>query len=190
MPVIEPPPTQAAAEAAITRVLTAERDALETIAQALRDAEAMNENARAAARALGERTERRIRAVRGAFAARVAAEVAAIDAQAAAQDAGQPLSADELDRLERAVAALAAELTGGMAMTREGDLDYAWARVCARLGERPDEVAWRSIELIRDLPALLDAARGPAFRRWLVGVTPDAGPHAIEASFLRAGARW
>jgi len=72
-------------------------------------------------------------------------------------------------------------------MTREGDLAYAWARICARLGERPDEVAWRSIELIRDLPAMLDAARGPAFRRWLVGVTPDAGPHAIEAVLL---ARW
>ncbi len=72
-------------------------------------------------------------------------------------------------------------------MTREGDLAYAWARICARLGERPDEVAWRSIELIRELPALLEAARQPAFRRWLDGMTADAGPHAIEALLL---AQW
>jgi hypothetical protein len=69
-------------------------------------------------------------------------------------------------------------------MTHDGDLAYAWARLSARMGERPDEVAWRTIEPIRDLPALLDAARGPAFRRWLRGITPDAPPHAIEAVLL------
>ncbi len=114
MPTVEPQTTDATAEAAINRVLSAERDAREAIAQATREADTMNESARAAARALGERTERRIRALRAAFAARLAAEVDAIDVQAAAQDAGQPLSADELDHLERAVAALAAELTGGV----------------------------------------------------------------------------
>jgi len=113
MSTVEPLPTEATAEAAITRVLNAERDAREAIAQATREAVTMQENARAAARALSERTERRIREVRAALAARLAAEVEAIDAQAAAQDAGQALGAAELARLERAVAALAAELTGG-----------------------------------------------------------------------------
>src|SRR5271166_6513138 len=69
-------------------------------------------------------------------------------------------------------------------MTHDGDLAYAWARLSARMGERPDEVAWRRIEPIRELPALLDAAPGPAFRRWLRGITSDAGPHAIEAVLL------
>jgi len=113
MPVTEPPPGEAAAETAITRVLNTERAAADAIAQATREAATLNDNARAAARALVERTERRIRAVRAAFAARVAGELAAIDAQAAAQDAGQPLAAADMGRLERAAAALAAELTGG-----------------------------------------------------------------------------
>lgn len=72
-------------------------------------------------------------------------------------------------------------------MTHDGDLAYAWARLSARMGERPDAVAWRTLELIRELPALLDAARSPALRRWLTGIAPDAGPHAIEAALL---ARW
>lgn len=69
-------------------------------------------------------------------------------------------------------------------MTRTGDLDYAQARLSARFGNRPDEVAWRSIEVIRGLPALLDAARSLPFRHWLAGITSDAGPHAIEAALV------
>jgi hypothetical protein len=111
MPNAEYAPAETAVEAAITRVLSAERDAREAVAQATRDAAAMSENARGAARALAERTERRIGTVRAAFEAVVAADVAAIDADATAQDASQPLSADDLHRLERAIAALAAELT-------------------------------------------------------------------------------
>ncbi len=69
-------------------------------------------------------------------------------------------------------------------MTIGGDLDYAHARLCARFGERPDEIAWRSIEAIRGLPALLGAARNLPFRRWLVGITADADPHTIEAALV------
>jgi hypothetical protein len=111
MPNAEYAPAEAAVEAAIARVLNAERDAREAVAQATRDAAAMNENARGVARALAERTERRIRAVRAAFEATVAVEVAAIDAEATAQDASGPLSTNDLERLERTIAALAAELT-------------------------------------------------------------------------------
>jgi len=67
-------------------------------------------------------------------------------------------------------------------MIRSGDLDYALARVAARFGERPGEAAWRSMTVIRGLPALLDAAHSSPFRRWTAGIAPDAGPHAIEGA--------
>lgn len=72
-------------------------------------------------------------------------------------------------------------------MSIAGDMDYAQARLSARFGEHPDEVAWRSIEMIRALPALLDAARRLPFRRWLGSITSDSEPHAIEAAFV---AQW
>jgi len=67
-------------------------------------------------------------------------------------------------------------------MTRHGDLDYAQARLGARYGGRPDEAAWRTIGVIRDFPALLDATRQGPFRRWVAGIAPDADAHAIEAA--------
>ncbi|HSC99145.1 MAG TPA: hypothetical protein VLI21_09595 [Casimicrobiaceae bacterium] len=72
-------------------------------------------------------------------------------------------------------------------MKRSGDLEYACARVAARFGERPAEGAWRTIAIVRGFAAFLDAAGTPPFRRWLSGITADAGPHDIEAA-LRA--RW
>ena len=47
-------------------------------------------------------------------------------------------------------------------MIAAGSLEYAHARLSARYGERPDELAWRRIEHVRELPALLDAARASA----------------------------
>ena len=73
-------------------------------------------------------------------------------------------------------------------MKRSGDLDYAMARIAARFGERPTEATWRALAVIRELPALLDAARQPPFRRWTAGLAPDADAHAIEAA-LRANGR-
>jgi hypothetical protein len=67
-------------------------------------------------------------------------------------------------------------------MSLAGELDYAQARLCARFGQRPDEVAWRSIEPIRGLPALLDAARRLPFHSWIEGLTATATPHEIEAA--------
>jgi vacuolar-type H+-ATPase subunit H len=105
----------AAVEAAISRVLDAERAAHDDVDHATRDAAAMVEEARGTARAIAERTERRIRTLREAFETHVAHEVAAIDAQALAQDERRELARDDLDRLDRAVVALANELTGGTA---------------------------------------------------------------------------
>jgi len=69
-------------------------------------------------------------------------------------------------------------------MSLAGDLDYAHARLCARFGQRPDELAWRSIEPIRSLPALLDAAQRLPFRAWIQGITPASSPHEIEAALV------
>lgn len=60
-----------------------------------------------------------------------------------------------------------------------GSLDYAQARLSARYGERPDEIAWRRIEHVRTLTALLDAARGTALRAWLAGIAPVSSAHEI-----------
>lgn len=61
-----------------------------------------------------------------------------------------------------------------------GSLEYAQARLSARYGERPDELAWRKIEHVRALPALLDAARASALRRWTGGIATRSGPHDID----------
>ncbi len=61
-----------------------------------------------------------------------------------------------------------------------GSVEYAHARLSARFGERPDEHAWRRIEHLRNLGALIDAARTSAFRRWITGIGPASAPHAID----------
>jgi len=72
-------------------------------------------------------------------------------------------------------------------MNRSGDLEYAFARISSRFGERPTEAAWRAIAIVRGLPAFLDAARSSPLRHWTVGLTPDAGTRAIEAALV---GRW
>lgn len=100
------------AEAAIARVLDAEREAREAVARALIEVHRIAETARTDARSLAERTERRIRLVVGAFERELASRVAEIDAAAERLDKPQPLTPDELAALRRAVGALARELTG------------------------------------------------------------------------------
>ena len=63
---------------------------------------------------------------------------------------------------------------------RAGELDYALARVAARFGERPDDLAWRSIAVIREFASLVDALRQGPFHRWTAGLVSDADAHAIE----------
>ena len=107
-----PTATDAAVETAIGRVLDAERSANEDVDRAAREAASIMDDGRATARAIAERTERRLRSLRAAFESRAEREVAAIDAQAFAEDTLRDLTTDDLARLERAAAALAAELTG------------------------------------------------------------------------------
>ncbi|MFO1324424.1 MAG: hypothetical protein U1F15_10195 [Burkholderiales bacterium] len=110
-----PPSADAAVEAAIERVLSAERQARDAVEQAARDAAALADAARADARAVAERTDRRIRNLRATFATRAEREIAALDAEAALQDAARELSAADLERLAQAVDALARDLTSGPA---------------------------------------------------------------------------
>lgn len=65
-------------------------------------------------------------------------------------------------------------------MIEAGSLEYAHARLCARYGNRPDELDWRRIEMIRELAALLDTARATPLGAWITGIGPQADVHAIE----------
>jgi len=62
-----------------------------------------------------------------------------------------------------------------------GSLEFAHARLSSRYGERPDDIAWRKLEHVRELAALLDVARNSAFRTWVGGISAVATPHEIEA---------
>ena len=73
-------------------------------------------------------------------------------------------------------------------MIEAGSLEYAHARLGARFGERPDELAWRRIEMIRDIGAMLDAARASPLGAWIGEIGPDADAHAVELA-LRAHLR-
>jgi hypothetical protein len=66
-----------------------------------------------------------------------------------------------------------------------GSLEYAQARLSARFGDRPDELAWRKLEHVRELAALLDVARGSAFRTWVGGLSEVSTAHEIEAILRR-----
>jgi vacuolar-type H+-ATPase subunit H len=109
-----PPSADTAVDEAIGRVLAAERAARDDVVNAASESAAIVDRAREAARAIAERTERRMNSVRRNFAARAAREIADIDAEATAQDAVRSLSTEDLVRLERAVAALCADLTAGL----------------------------------------------------------------------------
>lgn len=101
------------ADQAIATVLRAEAEAREAIARSQAESAHIAEAARAQARILAERTERRIRAVVAAFERERAQRLADIDAEAITIARPQVLTADALAALERAVQALARELTGG-----------------------------------------------------------------------------
>jgi len=61
-----------------------------------------------------------------------------------------------------------------------GSVEYAQARLSARFGARPDELAWRRIEHLRELPALIDIARTGALHVWMAGIGPMSVPHDID----------
>jgi len=102
-----------AIEAAITRVLEAEAAARADIISARSEATEIAEQARERVRRLVVHTDRRIHNVRAAFADKTATVTAALEAEAASLSVVHDLTPAEVLRVEKAVAALARNLTGG-----------------------------------------------------------------------------
>ena len=101
-------------DVAIARVLEAERAAEQDVAGARQQALDIAEVARAAVRALEARTERRIRCLRAAFERITERDLAALAKASAEAGAMSALSATDESRVDAAVNALAASLTGGL----------------------------------------------------------------------------
>jgi hypothetical protein len=102
-------------ESALARVLEAEALARDAVAAAQAEAARIAEQSRADARALAERSRLRIERGRGRIARQVQRTLAETRAQS--RDLAGPAQPDATaqQRLQRAVTALAAELTGGAA---------------------------------------------------------------------------
>jgi vacuolar-type H+-ATPase subunit H len=107
----ETPPTPV--EAALGEVLAAEGEAREAIAECRRRAEALTDAGRARARHIRARTEERIATLRGQADRSVKHRVAALGEETRALTTALVIDDAQRARLDRAIAALAAELTGG-----------------------------------------------------------------------------
>jgi hypothetical protein len=68
-------------------------------------------------------------------------------------------------------------MTGGVS------IEYAHARVSARLGQRPDERLWQQLRARRRVAALLDAVRNSPAAPYVSGIDPRATPDGIELAF-------
>lgn len=109
----ERPAVDLAVAAQIEAVLAEEQRALAEVTAARVDAEQIVAAGRTRARAILARGEQRLTAVRARMERRVAARVAALEAKAQQLQGPVVLDAATGARLARAVARLAAELTGG-----------------------------------------------------------------------------
>jgi len=70
-------------------------------------------------------------------------------------------------------------------MAMEGNMDYALARIHARIGLLPDEAIWRRIESSRDRAHYLNATRSSVLADWVATIDLSQDAHAIERA-LRA----
>lgn len=68
-------------------------------------------------------------------------------------------------------------------MTRGVSIEYAHARVSARLGERPDERVWQQLRAGRRLTALLETVRASPAAPYVGGIDPRAPVHGLELAF-------
>lgn len=107
-----PLPSGQAVEAAIAKVLAAERDARESVVACRRQAEECLEIARRDARLISERCERRMQAMRQRYAQALAQRLAAFQDESNQFKQAYVPTAEELARLRQAVATLAGECTG------------------------------------------------------------------------------
>lgn len=108
----EPLSSGRSVEAAIAKVLAAEREARESIAACRRQAEERLEIARRNARLISERCERRVQAIRQGYAQALAQKLSAFQDESNQFKRAYVPTAEELARLRTAVAMLAGECTG------------------------------------------------------------------------------
>lgn len=62
-------------------------------------------------------------------------------------------------------------------------IEYAYARACARLAQRPDERLWMQLHSARGVGAALEAVRGSAAAAYVSGVTWPAPLADLELAF-------
>ncbi len=62
-------------------------------------------------------------------------------------------------------------------------LDYAYARVAARIAQRPDERLWLQLRSARTVPALLEAVRASAAASTVSGIPQTGDAEVIEQAF-------
>jgi vacuolar-type H+-ATPase subunit H len=106
-------PTTDPVEEAIGRVLDAERAAQEAIAAARTDAQARLAAAHARARLIAERAEARLARARQTVESRIATRATQVEARTRALSAESSPPPAQTERIDRAVAAVAAALTSG-----------------------------------------------------------------------------
>ena len=107
-------PVERNVEAAISRVLAAERAARGAVVEAERRAGAIEEGGRERAQAIASRTERRMLRARDAFDDTTRSALSAIAGEISSADREKP-DAAERNAIADAVIALAARLTGDIA---------------------------------------------------------------------------
>lgn len=73
-------------------------------------------------------------------------------------------------------------------MIAAGSLEYALARMQARLGQRPPESAWRSIEQSRDAAPILELCRATSLEDVAAKLSASSDLHAVDAA-IREGWR-
>ena len=108
----EPFPSSEAVEAAISKVLAAEREVRESLVACRRHAEELIEAARQEARLISERCERKMQAIRQCHAQALAQRLSAFQDESNQFKKAYVPAAEELSRLRHAVATLAGECTG------------------------------------------------------------------------------
>jgi hypothetical protein len=114
----DPRNADSAVEAAVARVLQAEHDARAAIDDARAQAARIAEQARAQARQCAERARQRVARGQAALERRLQADLAAIEAAGRALPEHDEPDAGARARLDAAVHALAAALTGGTTEAR------------------------------------------------------------------------
>ncbi|HTN48009.1 MAG TPA: hypothetical protein VMK32_01110 [Burkholderiaceae bacterium] len=62
-------------------------------------------------------------------------------------------------------------------------LEFAYARVCAGLGKRPDERLWQQLRSSRTVPVLLELVRSSPAADAVSGIPPGASGDLIELAF-------